>query len=207
MLNKKKLYWYAQLIGWLVYVFIVGLFNKLNGSEISAELIYSLLSIYLIGISISHFFRAIINKLHWMKYSLGLLVPRVLSSVFVLGVIIYLVQNVVLDVLIAHNSFEIDLVDAFPKVINWTLLLLLWSLFYFLFHFINNYKKEEIKNLKWQAAKNEIELNKIKSQLKKVTNKIQNLVCMHEDHQKSLAKIQAEEKHGFDNKNSFQGKK
>lgn len=165
MLNKKKLYWYAQLIGWLVYVFIVGLFNKLNGSEISSELIYSLLSIYLIGISISHFYRAIINKLHWMKYSLGLLVPRVLSSVFVLGIIIYLVQNVVLDVLIAHNSFEIDLVDAFPKVINWTLLLLLWSLFYFLFHFINNYKKEEIKNLKWQAAKNEIELNKIKSQL------------------------------------------
>ena len=34
-----------------------------------------------------------------------------------------------------------------------------------MFHFVNNYKKEEIKNLKWQAAKNEIELNKLKSQL------------------------------------------
>jgi len=165
MLNKKKLYWYAQLLGWLVYVFIVGLFNKLNGSEISAELIYSLLSIYLIGLSISHLYRAIINKFNWMKYSLALLVPRVLGSVLLFGIIVYFIQTIVLEVFIANSNFQFDFADAFPKVINWTLLLLLWSLIYFLFHFINNYKKEEIKNLKWQAAKNEIELNKIKSQL------------------------------------------
>lgn len=165
MLNKKKLYWYAQLLGWLVYVFIVGLFNKLNGSEFSSELIYSLLSIYLIGLSVSHFYRSLIVKYNWMKYSIGLLVPRVLLSVLFLGVVVYAIQTLVLDIFIANVSFQFDLADAFPKIINWTLLLLLWSLFYFLFHYVNNYKKEEIKNLKWQAAKNEIELNKIKSQL------------------------------------------
>ncbi len=42
---------------------------------------------------------------------------------------------------------------------------MVWSLLYFLFHFIQNYRKEEIKNLRWQAAKNEMELNKLKSQL------------------------------------------
>ena len=42
---------------------------------------------------------------------------------------------------------------------------LIWSLLYFLFHFVTNYKKEEIKNLQWQATKNEVELNKLKSQL------------------------------------------
>ena len=165
MLNKKKLYWYAQLLGWLVYVFIVGVFNKLNGSEVTPELIYSLLSIYLIGLSVSHLYKAIINKFKWMKYSLAFLVPRVLGSVLIFGVFVYLIQTLVLEVLIAKGKFQFDFADAFPKIINWTLLLLLWSLLYFLFHFINNYKKEEIKNLKWQAAKNEIELNKIKSQL------------------------------------------
>ena len=157
MLNKKKLYWYAQLFGWLVYVFIVGLFNKLSGNEVTTELIVSLLSIYLIGLSITHFYRAIIIKFNWMRHSVGLLVPRVLLSVVVWGIVVYLIQTLVLEVIIAKGSFEFEFADAFQKIINWALLLLLWSLFYFLFHFINNYKQEEIKNLKWQAAKNEIE--------------------------------------------------
>lgn len=165
MLNKRKLYWLAQTFGWLVYVFIVGLFNKLNGSEVSTELVYSLLSIYLIGLSTSHLYRLVAVKLNWMRHSVLLLIPRVLLSVVLFGVFVYFVQTVVLDILIAHRSYEFSLADAFPKVINWTLLFLLWSTFYFLFHYVNNYKQEEIKNLKWQATKNEIELNRLKSQL------------------------------------------
>jgi hypothetical protein len=165
MLNKSKLYWYAQLFGWLVYVLIVGLFNKLSGNDVTTELVVSLLSIYLIGLSITHFYRAIIIKFNWMRLSVGLLVPRVLVSVISLGIVVYIIQTLVLEVIIANGNFEFGFADAFQKVINWSLLLLLWSLFYFLFHFINNYKQEEIKNLKWQAAKNEIELNKLKSQL------------------------------------------
>lgn len=165
MLNKRKLYWYAQLLGWLIYVLIVGLFNKLSGNDVSTELVVSLLSIYLIGLSATHFYRAIIIKYNWMRHPVALLVPRVLISVIVLGFVVYLVQTLVLEVIIANAAFEFEFADAFQKIINWSLLLLLWSLFYFLFHFINNYKQEEIKNLKWQAAKNEIELNKLKSQL------------------------------------------
>lgn len=165
MLNKQKLYWIAQILGWLVYVLIVGVFNKLNGNEISHELVLSLLSIYFIGLSISHFYRAIIIRLNLMKLSVSKLVPRVILSVIFLGIMVYFVQALVLEVIIARSYYSFEIVDAFPKIINWSLLFFLWSLLYFLFHFINNYKKEEIKNLKWKAAKNEIELNKIKSQL------------------------------------------
>ncbi|MBI2280045.1 MAG: histidine kinase [Bacteroidetes bacterium] len=165
MINKKKLYWIAQIVGWLVYVLIVGVFNQLNGNEITKELIFSLLSIYFIGLSISHFYRGIIIKLNWMKWSISHLIPRVFIGVILFGIIVYFVQTIVLEVLIAESNFAFDMADAFPKIINWSLLFLLWSLLYFLFHFINNYKKEEIKNLRWEAARNEIELNKIKSQL------------------------------------------
>jgi LytS/YehU family sensor histidine kinase len=50
-------------------------------------------------------------------------------------------------------------------VLNLAFIYFLWSLIYFLFHFIQNYKKAEIENFKWQASINEIELNKLKSQL------------------------------------------
>lgn len=165
MLNKKKIYWIAQIVGWLMYVLIVGVFNQLNGNEITHELLFSLLSIYFIGLSISHFYRGIIIKLNWMGLSVSNLIPRVFVGVILFGLIVYFVQTFVLEVLIAESNFSFEIADAFPKIINWSLLFLLWSLLYFLFHFINNYKKEEIKNLKWEAARNEIELNKIKSQL------------------------------------------
>ena len=165
MLNKKKLYWIAQVVGWLVYVLIVGVFNQLNGNEITQELLFSLLSIYFIGLSISDFYRGIIDKLNWMSLSVSHLIPRVFIGVILFGIIVYFAQTIVLEVLIAESNFSFEMADAFPKIINWSLLFLLWSLLYFLFHFINNYKKEEIKNLKWEAARNEIELNKIKSQL------------------------------------------
>jgi len=54
---------------------------------------------------------------------------------------------------IVYNIFQIALLFFF------------WSLIYFLFHYIENYKKAEIANLKWEASINEIELNKLKSQL------------------------------------------
>jgi two-component system, LytTR family, sensor kinase len=165
MLNKKKLYWFSQIIGWLVYVFIVGFFNILNEKELSKELIYSLLSIYLIGLLVSHTYRIVIIKLNWMRHNIPRLIPRILLSTIVFGIVVYFLQTFILEVIIAKSSFQISFADAFSKVINWTLLCLLWSLLYFLFHFVNNYKQEEIKNLKWQAAKNEIELNKLKSQL------------------------------------------
>lgn len=165
MLNKKKLYWISQILGWLVYVLIAGFFNLLNNNELNAELINSLLSIYLMGILVSHSYRLVIVKLNWMKHSIPRLIPRVFLGIIVFGIVVYIIQTLVLDILILKLDYEFSFADAFPKVINWTLLCLLWSLLYFLFHFINNYKQEEIKNLKWQAAKNEIELNKIKSQL------------------------------------------
>lgn len=165
MLNKTKLYWFSQILGWFVYVLIAGFFNLLNNNELDADLIYSLVSIYLIGIIISHAYRTVIVKLNWMRYNIPRLIPRVFLGIILFGIVVYGIQTLILDILIFKSDYEFSIADAFPKIINWTLLCLLWSLLYFLFHFINNYKQEEIKNLKWEAAKNEIELNKIKSQL------------------------------------------
>jgi len=165
MLNKTRLYWISQFFGWLVYVFVVGIFNFLTNIPISNELIYSLISIYLIGFSVSHFFRLLIIKLNWMSLSIAKLIPRVLVGTLVAGVTVYFLKSLIIEILIVQNGYEFNFVDAFPSIISWTLLYLIWSLLYFLFHFITNYKKEEIKNLTWQATKNEIELNKIKSQL------------------------------------------
>ena len=165
MLNKKKLYWISQIIGWLVYVVFIAIFNILTGNTLSSELIYSLLSIYLIGLGVSHGFRLIIIKLNWMRFNMLRLIPRILLGNFVAGIVVYLLKLVFIEIIILQNFEGFSFINAFADIMNWTFIFLIWSLLYFLFHFITNYQKEEIKNLKWQAAKNEIELNKLKSQL------------------------------------------
>ena len=37
MLNKKKIYWSSQVIGWLLYAVIVGAFNMLTGNQLNTE--------------------------------------------------------------------------------------------------------------------------------------------------------------------------
>ena len=165
MLSKKKLYWSSQIVGWLMYAVIVGTFNVLTGNQLNTELIFSLISIFLIGLAVAHGFRLIIVKLNWMQFNIPLLIPRILLGTIVSGILVYVLKSIIIERLIIHNNYELNLTEAFPSVVSWTILYLIWSLLYFLFHFVNNYKKAEIKNLKWQAAKNEIELNKLKSQL------------------------------------------
>ncbi len=165
MQNKKQLYWISQIVGWLLYAIVVGVFNVLTGSRLSTELFFSLLSIFLIGMAVAHTFRLIIVKLNWMRFNIPRLIPRILLGALTIGVLVYFLQLIIIDGLIVQSTYQFNFKDAFPSIINWTLLYLMWSLLYFLFHFVTNYKKEEIKNLKWQAAKNEIELNKLKSQL------------------------------------------
>lgn len=165
MLNKTRLYWFFQIIGWLVYVVIVGVFNILTGNTLTSELVFSLLAIFLIVLIIAHTYRMIIVKLNWMRFNIPRLIPRILLGTVICGVVVYLLKSIIIEWVIVENPYEFNWQDAFPSIISWTLLFLIWSLLYFLFHYVNNYKKEEIKNLRWQAAKNEIELNKLKSQL------------------------------------------
>jgi sensor histidine kinase YesM len=165
MLSKKGLYWSSQIFGWLFYAVIVGIFNVLTGNQFNKELVFSIISIFLIALSVAHGFNLIIVKLNWIRLNISRLIPRILWGTILSGIVVYFLKSIIIERLIVQNNYEFNVREAFPSIISFTILYLIWSLIYFLFHYVNNYKNEEIKNLRWQAAKNEIELNKLKSQL------------------------------------------
>lgn len=163
-MNKRILYIFLQSIGWFLYVLLAGILNILSGKSLSNEDLYTLFFVYLIGFLLTHFYRFIILKYNWFQFNLLQIIARVLLSAFVLGVVFETAMFIssflyVEELQLASQSTLII------KVLNWAFILFLWSLIYFAFHYFERYRNEEIKNLKWQAAKNEIELNKLKSQL------------------------------------------
>lgn len=164
LMQKSKLYVIIQLVGWFSYVFFSGVLNHLNGTALDWKLIITMFLAFLVGIVTSHFYRNVIIRLGWTQYNIVKLIPRVLISSAILGVV-FMLLFYPLFTFITNDRFIWDWPDIFQRGVNFAMVFLFWSLIYFTYHFFERYRAEEIKNLRWEATKNEIELNKLKSQL------------------------------------------
>lgn len=163
--RKKTLYWLAQATGWMLFILLLLAIAFFSNKPIDTDFVLNLLTIYILGIGLSHLLRLLIVKLEWFNLPVLSIIPRVLLAAIVYAVIFHFLQSAISQILISGMPYELDPLDLLLKTINYTLILILWTALYFLFHFIQNYRKEEIKNLQWQAKRNEIELNQLKSQL------------------------------------------
>jgi sensor histidine kinase YesM len=163
--RKKTLYWLAQATGWMLFILLLLAIAFFSNKPIDTGFVLNLLTIYILGIGLSHLLRLLIVKLEWFNLPVLSIIPRVLLAAIVYAVIFHFLQSAISQILISGMPYELDPLDLLLKTINYTLILILWTALYFLFHFIQNYRKEEIKNLQWQAKRNEIELNQLKSQL------------------------------------------
>jgi len=163
-MSKKNLYWICQVGGWLFYVLFNSLFFQLQNA-FNTNVAISQCLMLLFGIAVSHVYRNVIVRLGWLKLKILYLIPRVIIATVVFATIMdYAQYGIELSIDIAGAKHE-NLVTIAGNILNLAFVFFFWSLFYFSFHFLENYKKAEIENLKWEASINEIELNKLKSQL------------------------------------------
>jgi two-component system, LytTR family, sensor kinase len=162
-MRKIRIYWICQISGWFLFILLNSLFSDYK-QALSFESLLSLLFPFIIGIFLSHSYRKVILKFGWLNFGFLKLVPRFLLSAMVLAILHYFLYFSFVSFLI-ERIFHKPISDVFADLLNLSLVYLVWSLIYFLFNFIENYKKEEIKNLRLEASKTEIELNVLKSQL------------------------------------------
>lgn len=165
MVPHLRLYWICQFLGWFSYTFIMWVLNELEGRELDFYFVSSLFITFTLGILISHTYREVILQLDWLRLKIVDLIPRVILTSILCGVAYYLLHTFVFEIIIARQRIILTTLEILQNTLNLSVIFILWSLMYFLFHFIQNYRKEEIKNLKWQALSTEVELNKLKSQL------------------------------------------
>ncbi len=143
----------------------MAIFNGMSGLEFDAITYSNFAITFFIGLITSHLYRNFIIRFNWLKFKLPVLIPLVILASAILASIFFISHTYISDVIILGESISFDPLDVLFQLINLSALFILWTLLYWSFHFIQNYRKEEIKNLKWQATINEMELNKIKSQL------------------------------------------
>ncbi len=162
-MNKNKLYWTCQIVGWTLFCF-----NEIFSYSIQFgyenQLIFQAIINFFIAISLTHAFRYVVKKYNWITLPLPQLTIRVLFGVLVMTIIL-IALNLPLDaqytgtMLIEKKiliiQYFVDLVKPF----------LFWVLVYIFYHYSEEKGQKEIEGLKLKSSIKETEAKVLKAQM------------------------------------------
>ncbi|MBN8576028.1 MAG: histidine kinase [Cyclobacteriaceae bacterium] len=162
MLNKSRLYWLLQIGGWTLYGVVQIVAATLSSQAISTKRIVFLAYEAFFCFLLTHAFRTYINHNRWFSLSLSRLIPRVLSAVLCMGILMYFLRiplSVPLGLFNRNVVFDVNNILGLSWV--YSFFFFTWSIFYFVYNYFERYNK----SLKLEASVKEIELSNLKSQL------------------------------------------
>src|ERR1700755_1176070 len=93
MVNKSRLYWMLQIGGWSMYAgFQIVTFVLASGTGIKMPRLLSFVFEALLCLLITHYYRTYINQKKWLSMGLARLIPNVLASVLLMGIVTYFLR-------------------------------------------------------------------------------------------------------------------
>ena len=164
MVNKSRLYWTLQVGGWTLYALIqiIGSVFASESQGVSAQRVIFLTYEAIFCLLLTHGFRNLINRWRWLEASMAVLIPRVIASVFVLGLIMYFLRMPISIPLGLYSSkVAFDKSNILGLTVIYAIIFFLWCVLYFIYNYFERYNT----SLKLEASVKEIELNNLKSQL------------------------------------------
>ena len=164
-MKREKLYWLCQITGWSLYtavsILIQVSFNTYPVSRLPIPVV-----ICGIGFLLSHLFRLFIKRRGWLRLPLPSLIPRVIVACVSLALIWEIIAvTLLVSVFQIFTLAETRLGVALGTTFSWSATLLIWSMIYFGFHFIKDYRRTEIEKWRLEATLKEAELRALKSQM------------------------------------------
>ncbi|WP_343305097.1 histidine kinase [Chitinophaga niabensis] len=164
MFKRLSKYWWCQILGWGAYAFLYFFFGYFF-DFLGTSMLIHVLEVVVLGILITHAFRAIIVKFKWIEkpfenvaiyFFFGILVCAALDS-FLLTCLAWLINP---------SHLEFDFNNYWLKVIfQQTVFLALWAVIYFMWHYVEESRNSQLGQLKLEATVRTLELKTIKSQL------------------------------------------
>ncbi len=158
-------YWCTQFIGWGLYI---ALFQFLSYLDMDERVRFDVAMMqYVIGVGISHAMRGIILRNHWLDKGIGFTLPRLILAATLLSVVAFLVESLLTSIVISPSRGLLSWapLDHLGRIINWTLLLSIWSFAYFAYIYFVRHRREEIRNLRLETANRENQLATLRAQL------------------------------------------
>jgi len=167
MRNKKVLYWWCQVGGWLLYGLTMVFFAFVFDSSIHKVFYPKLLVIILSGFLYTHLLRSLIKAFglrppalakKWWQFTVLIMSILVLFNLTNSAIAEWLRLYDPLRKVTVEKRFLINLVSDSP-------LILVWTSIYYLWHYIELGTKTEIQKARLEGMVKELELKTIKSHI------------------------------------------
>lgn len=164
--SLKPIYWATQLVGWGLYICFYAVLAYLSG-DYQASLLRGFTLVFIVAVCISHTMRYFIIRNHWLDHSLGYTLPRLTLAALLLGGSAFLIMGALHELLLPNepSHFKGVPLDLLGNVINWTLLLMIWSFAYFAYIYFIRHRRDEIRNLRLETANRENQLSALRAQM------------------------------------------
>lgn len=159
-MNRNTVYWICQFGGWSLYAIInIGFYILGNGQNVN-QYVFVLISVMYM-LLITHGFRHYVHKTGLLKLPTNKLVPHLALAILLMSLLIYVLQIATLVVFGQQSLAGFNFYQVLLEFISNTTILFIWVVLYIMYHYIERYNT----TLKYEAAINEMSLNRLKSQL------------------------------------------
>lgn len=156
-----------QVTGWGLFILINVFFAK-TYDRLTDVFIARLMVFVLFGIIFTHLMRLSIRKLNLLSKSLEIQIGGLIGLNIVFSFLIGVIETPITEILQIRTSEE-NLLNEWYVVLSHTfyafVYLFIWNMIYFMFHYINKSRTQQLDTLKLQALVKELELKTIKSHI------------------------------------------
>jgi signal transduction histidine kinase len=164
--DPRLLYWATQVGGWGAFVGGFAAWALLTDSWVPG-LEQVILLEFLIGVGTSHLYRHVVLQRGWLQRDIGFVLPRLSALALLLAFAAFGAEVLVHDLVLTGFEHLSDqpAQDLFVRLLNWAVLLFIWSLIYFAYSWFMRGRREEIRNLRLETANRENQLSTLRAQL------------------------------------------
>lgn len=168
MHSKLSKYWWCQICGWGGVALINIFLEYTYGDSITWKFFGRLVIVLGLGIPTTHIIRNIIINRSWLTLPFDKMVMR-LFFVLVAGSFIYSFLTLSLFELLNLSEITHQRRPFFDRVIirffDSFIILMVWVLLYYMYHYFQKNKKQEVDTFRLQSLVKELELKTIKSHI------------------------------------------
>lgn len=167
MLKNISRYWWCQIIGWSLNI-AVSIFFVFTFGDPTRNFFIGLVLSCGIGVMITHAMRYNIHGLKVLNKSLKVQIFYLVALTFVFAILFGVLMEAV-DYLIGYNPEKLQKYTKMQRLFfssfNAMWLLLVWNMIYYIYHYVETNRRQELDTLRLEATVKELELKTIKAHI------------------------------------------
>ncbi len=167
LLHKLNRYWLFQATGWGLFI-LINVFFAVTYDRLTEVFLARLMVFVLFGLFFTHLMRLSIRHLNLLSKSLEIQIGGLIGLNIIFSFLIGVIEAPVTEILRIRTVDEMLLNESIV-ILSHTFYAfvyrLRWNMIYFMFHYINKSRTQQLDTLKLQALVKELELKTIKSHI------------------------------------------